>query len=145
MNSKNVQTKPISSYVDWKPVAYFDKSKKTIDKSIRVEPPTIQNGTHLSKASILVGYFANTPHEARMLDKFKFGSSEDSFNYEPKNYIQFSMVFGLNDPPSDGLSTILKIIIFIGVGVPGTLFIIGIIYTVVHKVRNNNYNQMISE
>lgn len=75
-----------------------------------------------------------------MLSDFKFGSSEDTYDYTKTPYIDFSFAFGLGDAPQELLSSTIKIVLGVGLGVPVFVFIACTLYIIIKKYRvKDNY------
>ena len=100
--------------------------------------PQADTGSKVASDSILNAYFDGKNYQTTALNNFKFGNTDDDFDYLKNRYLEFSMAYGLNTVPEETLSMTLKIVIAVGLGVPMILFIISIIYTIVKKVRSTN-------
>ena len=109
-----------------------------IAKSIKVTNPIAKKNQTIPKNSLLNVYFVGKQYQADQLDNFVFGVEDDEFDYKKNTFLQFSIAFGLGEPPEETLSMTLKIVIGIGLGLPMMLFIISIMYTIIQKFRSPN-------
>lgn len=141
-----------SSFIGWKPVAYFDHNRQ-IATSLKVINPIIVNITSsIMPSSALNGYFFNHHHTSYpiKLANFRLNSDDDSEFDLAKNdtSIEFSLSLSLLPMPETELSTSMTIIIvgiLIGMSIVIVLFIGFMMFLLIKRLLSlsnvsNNYN-----
>jgi len=117
-----------SAYLQWKPVTY-KKSARSLSvatKAIHYDPQpgnASDVGTHKSLA---LAYFGElSPSIVSMtVTNVSFGLSKDKF-YSSTNYSSWTASLGYGHPPADTISTMLIIVLAVGLGIPVVLIILG--------------------
>ncbi|KAH7644343.1 hypothetical protein HUG17_6705 [Dermatophagoides farinae] len=149
----NNQTR--SSFIGWKPVAYFDH-KQQIATSLKVISPSIENMTTIPlSSSALNGYFQSptSSYTINKLANFRFNSEDDNeFDLTINGTsIEFSLslsLIALSETQFSTSMTIIIVCILIGFGLPFILLIGFIMFTMSKRLlslfvgsgSNNNYN-----
>ncbi|KAH9493722.1 hypothetical protein DERF_014458 [Dermatophagoides farinae] len=148
----NNQTR--SSFIGWKPVAYFDH-KQQIATSLKVISPSIENMTTIPlSSSALNGYFQSptSSYTINKLANFRFNSEDDNeFDLTINGTsIEFSLslsLIALSETQFSTSMTIIIVCILIGFGLPFILLIGFIMFTMSKRLLSlfvgsgsNNYN-----
>lgn len=148
----NNQTR--SSFIGWKPVAYFDH-KQQIATSLKVISPSIENLTTIPlSSSALNGYFQSptSSYTINKLANFRFNSEDDNeFDLTINGTsIEFSLslsLIALSETQFSTSMTIIIVCILIGFGLPFILLIGFIMFTMSKRLLSlfvgsgsNNYN-----
>ncbi|KAH9424975.1 hypothetical protein DERP_009199 [Dermatophagoides pteronyssinus] len=138
-----------SSFIGWKPVAYFDHNQQ-IATSLKVISPIIINMTTIPSSSALNGYFDYQKSYPIKLANFRLNSEDDSEFNLAKNgtSIEFSLSLSLlpmNEAQFSTSMTIIIICLLIGFGLPFVLLIGFIMFQLFRRLfslfsGDNNYN-----
>jgi len=133
---------PVTSFIQWKPVAYVDR-ERIIANTIDVVHSGVQPNVNISHDSrILLAYFGNRPHSCATFN-LTFGAPDDPNYYDDKKYNTFSLVVGLDSPPDQKLSFLVQMIILVGFGLPLLVMVISALYLIVRKIRKRNYDDLL--
>lgn len=122
------------SYVNWKPVAYSKDDRiiaHTIESSCQNITRDVTEDENKSKP--VFAFFSGYDHSSLGLT-FAFGSPKDSA-YNDTDYTSFSFSAGIGDPPDEGLSLLVKMVILVGFGLPAIALIASCLYLGVKKLR----------
>lgn len=73
------------------------------------------------------------------------GNKKDGYYYDGTNYSSFTFSFGMNQAPEESMSSIVKLIITIGFGLPAVVVLAGLAVMIVKKLRyssRSNFSQL---
>ena len=74
------------------------------------------------------------------------GDKKDGYYYVGTNYSSWTFSFGMNQAPEESMSSIVKLIITIGFGLPAVVVLAGLAVMVVKKLRysaaRSNFSQL---
>ncbi|XP_005094153.1 glycosylated lysosomal membrane protein A isoform X2 [Aplysia californica] len=134
-----------AGFVQWKPVAYFDKSRGR-KSATEVQIYTLENldeGEQLNK-SALYAFFGEDLYDGskviKRISNISFGLPKDGF-YVKNNYTEWTYAVGYGEPPHDAISMTVIIIISAGLGLPVIIIIFGALFTIVRKCRRSSEQQ----
>lgn len=120
-------------FVQWKPVAYR-KPAATLEVAtpLRHWSPQHQDPLPTATASKLIfGFYSNnTP---TMGINISFGLSGEPF-YDATNYLSWTLLVGVGDPPLDSFSVLVWSILAVGLGTPLLLLLVGGVWLCVRKL-----------
>lgn len=131
-------------YMQWRPVSY-QNSKREISKA--TTPNVNANFTSLKeisvplKESLAYAIFGEDLKEMTATTVISFGQSKDEF-YTAHNYTTWTVALGEGYPPKETFSTMVIIVISLGIGIPSLMFIIGGI-VIAHRKCHSSSNILI--
>lgn len=120
-------------FVQWKPVAYR-KPSATLEVAtpVRHQSPQQQDPVSTAGTSKLVfGFYGNdTP---TMGINISFGLSGEPF-YSSTNYLSWTLLVGVGEPPLDSFSVLVWSILMVGLGTPLLLLLVGGVWVGIRKL-----------
>lgn len=122
------------SFLQWKPVCYFDKAFSTMTSTYVKSYDFVKNNFTLN-SSLAYNYFATKDNYNITSSFISFGRSEDKF-YNRKNYTIWSATIGYGVPPAETVSVMAIAIISVGLGIPVLMFVGGGIYLCLKRRRS---------
>ncbi|CAG2178019.1 unnamed protein product, partial [Oppiella nova] len=108
------------AFIQWKPIAYNSDDRiiaNTLDV-IHKGFDSITATDLTNNNSIFLESFFNNRTKSSHSFNLTFGASDDEKYFDDKKYIGYSFVVGLGAAPEDSLSTLVKMIILVGFGLP---------------------------
>ncbi|XP_045621214.2 glycosylated lysosomal membrane protein B [Procambarus clarkii] len=129
-------------YMQWRPVSYLSSSR---DINLATNPNIDVNFTPLKeisqplKESLAYAVFGNELVGTRMTAKTNvaFGMTNDNF-YSENNYTTWTVAIGNGYPPNESFSTMVIIVITLGLSIPALMFIIGGTIIACRKFRRSS-------
>lgn len=124
-----VNSSRIWGYTQWKPVAYR-KPRPVFEDATpckHSQPVPIAQPPH---SGLIQAYFRGHPQTYGL--NISFGIAGDPF-YNVTNYLSWTVLMGMGDPPADSFSTLIIIIMAIGLGTPLVLIIVGGVFVWIRK------------
>ncbi|XP_051520560.1 glycosylated lysosomal membrane protein [Myxocyprinus asiaticus] len=126
--SSPVNTSTVWGYTQWKPVAYR-KPKPVFEDAtpcMHSEPVSM---TQLPQSGLVQAYFKDS-HTYGL--NISFGIAGDPF-YNVTNYLSWTVLMGMGEPPVDSFSTLIIAIMAVGLGTPLVIVIVGGVYILIRK------------
>jgi len=132
------------TYVTWKPVSYHSHHCVRSDQGLVKKFLKRADGEYTKLDNPLPQYEGEVPcglvsgMNAKNYQMFvTFGIPKDGF-YNGHPYLSWSGMVGSGTPPQDTMSTKLILTIAIGLGTPGVVIIIGIIFLLMKKMHSSS-------
>ncbi|XP_056597865.1 glycosylated lysosomal membrane protein [Triplophysa dalaica] len=124
-----VNSSRVWGYAQWKPVAYRKSSPVTEDATPcrHSEPVPIARPP---PSALIQAYFSHGPQTYGL--NVSFGIAGDAF-YNATNYLSWTVLMGVGDPPVDSFSVFIICIMAVGLGTPLVLIIVGVVFLWVRK------------
>ncbi|KAJ0003784.1 hypothetical protein NQD34_008882 [Periophthalmus magnuspinnatus] len=118
-------------FVQWKPVAYRDASARLeVASPLRHWSPLQQDPVSTATASGLVfGFYGNNTLTTAI--NISFGLSGEPFY---TNYLSWTLLVGVGEPPLDSFSVLVWSILAVGLGTPLLLLLVGGIWVCARKL-----------
>lgn len=132
--------------LSWKPVAYIGQ-KPTVANSSDASMSALStlNISSLNVSnSIATSYFTMYPNTSVVTWYMTFGTSGDGF-YSKTRYTSWSLMVGVGDSISQGLSKTAIYVIAVGLGLPLILMVIATIYLGVTQCRKKDDELLLSQ
>lgn len=139
-----------SNYLKWKAVGYNKPDRiiaHTVDTLVRVD----KNETDLLTSTldgVMKGFFNNDHLNHSMVfsvTKFNMTFQTGEEYYSKTNYTSFSFVMALGQyEEEEGLSSLVKIIIVTGFGIPVIAIIASALYLSVKRYRRSAYREVVN-
>lgn len=136
-----------TNFLQWKPVAYNSK-ERVMSKTMEI------NSSHLTDAELPRLNYPLYCFHKQFYSNYSVHKFNASFVQEGKSsatkidLITWSLIFGLDQPPKEKLSTFLQLMLFVGVGMSFVVMFVSLIYVVAkkwQKSRATNEPTLINE
>ncbi|CAL4164455.1 unnamed protein product, partial [Meganyctiphanes norvegica] len=134
-------------YLQWRPVSYLKNDR---DVNYATKPNINQQFSLLKNISSSVQkslVYALLGEDLLDLSSVStdvsFGMSNDGY-YTKYNYTTWTLALGYGNPPSETFSTLVIVVICVGVGLPTLMFLIGGIVLLVRKLNPSQETPLIS-
>ena len=134
-----------NSFICWKPIAYNSKEKIIANTLDVIHEDVVRLDASLlnqKNSRILEAFFGEKVNPLFGFN-LTFGASDDDKYYDDKKYNSFALVVGVDKAPEEGLSFLVKMIIFVGFGLPLLVMVVSALYLVVRKIRKRNFNDLL--
>lgn len=114
-------------YALWKPVAYTTAAR-SLEAATKVKAYDDGPVKRVkSVKSVVDGYFPKFQPDYSRQIKISIGLEDDKF-YKKTNFAVFSFLVGIGLPPEDEISTLVIVVISIGLGIPAIFIVAGGVY-----------------
>ncbi|XP_061111124.1 glycosylated lysosomal membrane protein [Conger conger] len=124
-------TSPVLGYTQWKPVAYRSPTPSLEDATpCRNHDPRALAQPPASR--LVRAYFRDGGRTSSL--NVTFGLAGDPF-YNATNYLSWTVLVGMGPPPIDSFSTVVIVIMAVGLGTPLLLILVGGVCLCVRKKR----------
>ncbi|CAL8293101.1 unnamed protein product [Merluccius merluccius] len=120
---------PVLGFVEWKPVAYRRPDPIFTDATPCHHSSPVAVGGALSSGLALAFYGAGAPATGLNIS---YGLAGEPF-YNTTNYLSWSMLAGIGDPPVDSFSPLVLAIMAVGLGTPLLLLLLGGVFVCVRR------------
>ncbi|XP_067281774.1 glycosylated lysosomal membrane protein [Pseudorasbora parva] len=136
--SSPLNSSSVRGFSQWKPVAYRKPSPLFEDATPCRHSP-LEPLSHIPKSAVIQAYFRDQPQVHGL--NFSFGVDKDPAFYSDTEYISWTVLMGLGEPPADSFSALIIIIIAIGLGTPLAIIIVGGVFVCIRKrmTRSSGY------
>lgn len=133
-------------FLNWKPVAYIGQTPSVANSSdASMSSLNILNISAVNVSnSLATSYFTMYPNTSQVTWYMTFGTSGDGF-YSKTRYTSWSLMVGVGDSISQGLSKTAIYAIAVGLGLPLVLMIIATIYLGVTQCRKKDDELLLSQ
>ncbi|KAL6255840.1 hypothetical protein P5V15_013082 [Pogonomyrmex californicus] len=132
------------SYLQWRPVSYNSASRDVTSstETVQYPPKKVFNHTSVIKNSMLYCYYGETADDL-LLQRLtvSLGMKGDGF-YKKTNYLTWTFTIGYGTPPEERFSSLVIMIISIGLGLPLLIMVITGLYLCIRRMpkrRGNAY------
>ena len=129
------------AFLQYRPVCYTTKDR-TVSGSTELKQGAIQDFINNEKEIEMFTYTLPYSYYGYKLSSIiaqgtniTFGMTGDGF-YSRTNYISFSLLMGMGEPPIEKLSNFVITFAAIGLGIPMLVFLIGGCYVGIKRYRN---------
>ncbi|XP_056154022.1 glycosylated lysosomal membrane protein [Lampris incognitus] len=124
------RTSEILGYVQWKPVAYRKPNPIFEDATpCRHYSPVLQSKA-VPASGLVRAFYGPEPATTRL--NISFSMAGEPF-YNATNYLSWTVVVGLGNPPVDSFSPLVLSIMAVGLGTPMILIVLGGVYVCLRK------------
>ncbi|XP_018363375.1 PREDICTED: glycosylated lysosomal membrane protein A-like [Trachymyrmex cornetzi] len=130
------------SYLQWRPVSYISASRDVTSSTETVQYPPKQVFNYTSiKNSMLYCYYGDGETMNLLLQKImvSLGSKGDGF-YKKTNYLTWTFMIGYGTPPEERFSSLVIMIISIGLGLPLLIMVITGLYLCIRRMPKRHGN-----
>lgn len=134
-------------YLQWQPVSYLtsdrDISEATIP-NLNTSLPALVNLTEPLRKSLAYAVMGDnlTLSGAAVTSIISFGQYKDGY-YEAENYTTWTVAIGEGEPPKETFSTLVVVVISLGVVLPGAMFLVGCMVLAVRRWRRHSSSDSI--
>ncbi|XP_071554636.1 glycosylated lysosomal membrane protein [Temnothorax nylanderi] len=134
------------SYLQWRPVSYNSASRDVTSstETMQYPPKQVFNHTSAIKNSMLYCYYGEAVDDL-LLQKLvvSLGSKGDGF-YKRTSYLTWTFMIGYGTPPEERFSSLVIMIISIGLGLPLLIMIITGLYLCIRRMPKQHGNVYLS-
>ena len=123
--------------MQWRPIFYY-QMPKVLEESTLTQQYAVGSSRN---ASIGIGQVFYTNVDDLKAVNVSFGLQGDEkvgYFYSQNNYSTWTFTVGLGAAPTESMSAVVLVIIFVGFGLPAAVIVIGLIAMIVRKVRQNS-------
>ncbi|XP_019969174.2 glycosylated lysosomal membrane protein [Paralichthys olivaceus] len=121
----------VESFVQWKPVAYRRSDPALEDATpCSHSDPRPQSAETVAAASALIRAFYSEPETFGL--NVSFGLAGEPF-YNSTKFLSWTVLVGVGSPPVDSFSTMVVVIMAVGLGTPVILLLLGGLWVCVRK------------
>ncbi|KAK7139598.1 hypothetical protein R3I93_016667 [Phoxinus phoxinus] len=117
-------------FSQWKPVAYR-KPEPVFEDATPCRHSPLVPVSRIPQSAAVRAYFTHEP-QVRGLN-ISFGVDKDPVHYSDTRHISWTVLMGMGDPPADSFSTLIIIIMAVGLGTPLAIIIVGGVFVCVRK------------
>ncbi|KAL6432392.1 hypothetical protein ACFW04_006773 [Cataglyphis niger] len=134
------------AYLQWRPVSYNSASRDVTSstETMQYPPRKISNYTSAVKNSMLYCYYGNVTNLLLQKLTISLGSKGDGF-YKKTNYLTWTFIIGYGTPPEERFSSLVIMIISIGLGLPLLIMIITGLYLCIRRIPKRHGNVYLSQ
>uniref|UniRef100_A0A8C1NIA2 Glycosylated lysosomal membrane protein n=1 Tax=Cyprinus carpio TaxID=7962 RepID=A0A8C1NIA2_CYPCA len=133
--SSPVNSSGVVGYNQWKPVAYR-KPQPVFEDATPCKHSQLVSVNRIPRSGLVQAYFTDHPHTSGL--NISFGIDKDPVFYSNSKYISWTVLVGLGEPPADSFSTLIIIIITVGLGTPLAIIIVGGVFVWIRKRMSNS-------
>lgn len=120
----------VSGFSQWKPVAYR-KAQPVFEDATPCRNSPLVPLSRVPQSALVQAFFSLQP-QVRGLN-ISFGVDKDPVLYSDTKYISWTVLMGMGNPPAESFSTLIIIIIAVGLGSPLAIIIVGGVFVCVRK------------
>ncbi|CAM4640677.1 unnamed protein product [Leuciscus chuanchicus] len=117
-------------FSQWKPVAYR-KPEPVFEDATPCRSSPLVSVSRIPQSALVQAFFTLQPQTHGL--NISFGVDKDPVFYSDTKYISWTVLMGMGEPPADSFSTLIIIIIAVGLGTPLAIIIIGGVFVCVRK------------
>ena len=129
-------TNATTNFFQWKPIFYLE-DPRTLEKSTITFQYKVVDNLEVP-VGIASAFFDNSTKAHAMNISFGIeGNEKDGYYYIQSNYSVWTFSAGFGAAPSEKMSPVVTLVIFIGFGVPALVIFVGLIVMVVRKIRGS--------
>uniref|UniRef100_A0A672JS28 Glycosylated lysosomal membrane protein n=1 Tax=Sinocyclocheilus grahami TaxID=75366 RepID=A0A672JS28_SINGR len=128
--SSPVNSSGVVGYNLWKPVAYR-KPQPVFEDATPCKHSQLVSVNRIPQSGLVQAYFTDDPHTYGL--NISFGIDKDPVFYSDSKYISWTLLVGMGEPPADSFSTLIIIIITVGLGTPLAIIIVGGVFVWIRK------------
>jgi len=130
------------SFIQWKPICYTAENRDVEDSVDVWAYPfhgVLKNHTERDSSdihdSILWGYYGDDVEDI-LFESFRisFGTHQDGF-YNKTKHISWTYSTGYGSPPKDYVSTLVLLVVGVGLGIPAFIIVLSVSYVLVKKLK----------
>nr|CAB3219615.1 multidrug resistance protein 1-like [Phallusia mammillata] len=143
----NISSERPSSYWLWRTVCYTNVTpSRAFSSDVQTTNLVLINKTTvtgLESNHLLLAIFGKSVIDKLPFKRFSisFGKPDDGF-YRATEYLSWTSLVGVGEPPADSLSLMVVCIIFAGVGCPVLVILFGAVYLVVRRCRKHRMQRV---
>ncbi|XP_012540573.1 glycosylated lysosomal membrane protein A [Monomorium pharaonis] len=130
------------SYLQWRPVSYNSASRDVTSstETVQYPPKQVFNHTTAIKNTMLYCYYGEAADDL-LLQKLtvSLGSKGDGY-YKKTSYLTWTFMIGYGTPPEESFSSLVIMIISIGLGLPLLIMIITGLYLCIRRMPKRHGN-----
>ncbi|GAB1861691.1 hypothetical protein CAJAP_02770 [Camponotus japonicus] len=133
------------AYLQWRPVSYNSALRDVTSstETMQYSPKRMSNYTNAVKNSMLYCYYGNTTNLLLQKLTISLGSKGDGF-YKKTNYLTWTFIIGYGTPPEERFSSLVIMIISIGLGLPLLIMVITGLYLCIRRMPKQHGNVYLS-
>ncbi|CAF1076038.1 unnamed protein product [Brachionus calyciflorus] len=136
MNNDN----KVENYLQWKPIFYYSDPKSLENSTITQQYDTRHNDA-LSNGLGLVFYDDHKLFSSLNVSFGLEGKGKDGYFYNQTQFSSWAFSVGMGAAPSEKMSPIVSLVIFVGFGLPALAIVIGLLVMIVKKIRGSNTSE----
>ncbi|XP_067267406.1 glycosylated lysosomal membrane protein [Chanodichthys erythropterus] len=121
-------------FSQWKPVAYR-KPEPVFEDATPCRHSPLVSVSRVPPSALVRAYFRDDPQIHGL--NISFGIDKDPVFYSDTRYVSWTVLMGMGEPPADAFSTLIIIIIAVGLGTPLAIIIVGGVFVWVRKRMTN--------
>lgn len=125
-----VNSSGVWGYNQWKPVAYR-KPEPVFEDATPCKHSQLVSVNRIPRSGLVQAYFTDDPQTYGL--NISFGIAKDPVFYSNTKYVSWTVLVGLGEPPADSFSTLIIIIIAVGLGIPLVIIIVGGLFVWIRK------------
>uniref|UniRef100_A0A8C1UZV1 Glycosylated lysosomal membrane protein n=1 Tax=Cyprinus carpio TaxID=7962 RepID=A0A8C1UZV1_CYPCA len=133
--SSPVNQSGVWGYNQWKPVAYR-KAVPVFEDATPCKHSQLVSMKRIPHSPLVQAYFTEDPQTHGL--NISFGIDKDPVFYSDTKYISWTVLVGMGEPPADSFSTLIIIIITVGLGTPLVIIIVGGVFVWIRKRRSHS-------
>ncbi|XP_072745661.1 glycosylated lysosomal membrane protein [Anoplolepis gracilipes] len=133
------------AYLQWRPVSYDSASRDVTSstETMQYSPKKVSNYESAVKNSMLYCYYGNVTNLLLQKLTISLGSRGDGF-YKKTNYLTWTFMVGYGTPPEERFSSLVIMIISIGLGLPLFIMVITGLYLCIRRMPKRHDNVYLS-
>ncbi|KAL0119415.1 hypothetical protein PUN28_007720 [Cardiocondyla obscurior] len=134
------------SYLQWRPVSYSNALREITSstETIQYPPKQVFNHTSIIRNSMLYCYYGEATDNLLMQKiMVSLGSKGDGY-YKKSSYLTWTFMIGYGTPPEERFSSLVIMIISIGLGLPLLIMVATGLYLCVRRVPKRHGNVYLS-
>ncbi|XP_029662447.1 glycosylated lysosomal membrane protein B-like [Formica exsecta] len=144
---RELDTLNSGAYLQWRPVSYDSASRDVTSSTETMQYPPrkiISNYTSAVENSMLYCYYGrNVTNLLQQKLMISLGSKGDGF-YKKTNYLTWTFIIGYGTPPEERFSSLVIMIISIGLGLPLLIMVITGLYLCIRRMPKRHGNVYLS-
>ncbi|XP_077086301.1 glycosylated lysosomal membrane protein isoform X2 [Siphateles boraxobius] len=117
-------------FSQWKPVAYR-KATPVFEDATPCRNSPLVSVSRVPPSALVQAFFTHEPQTHGL--NISFGVDKDPVLYSDTGYISWTVLMGMGKPPADSFSTLIIIIIAVGLCTPLAIIIVGGVFVCVRK------------
>ncbi|KAK2887760.1 hypothetical protein QQF64_012942 [Cirrhinus molitorella] len=117
-------------YNQWKPVAYR-KAEPVFEDATPCKHSRLVSVNQIPQSRLVQAYFTNDSQIHGL--NISFGIDKDPIFYSATKYVSWTVLVGMGEPPAESFSTLIIIIMAVGLGTPLVIIIVGGVFVWVRK------------
>ncbi|XP_029177398.1 glycosylated lysosomal membrane protein-like [Nylanderia fulva] len=133
------------AYLQWRPVSYNSPLRDVTSstETTQYPPKKVFGYTSAVKDTMLYCYYGNKTDLLLQSLTISLGSKGDGF-YKKTNYLTWTFIIGYGTPPEERFSSLVIMIISIGLGLPLLIMVITGLYLCIRRMPKQNGNVYLS-